>query len=347
MRVQPALLRVLPACALVALAACKSDAESLRWEIAFESRALGARAALVESRILKGGCDSNEILYVSAFAPDEAGTRPPELDSGSYGLIARAQDEDCLWYAEGCTEVALPRDGAPVLVMLAALDDETLDCDACQAVQCGGGMDAGRDARVPTEPPDAAREDGGEPIDDDAGTVPLDAALPPEPVVISLEAELAVRVEAPFMILQDELASGGAYVSYPWDAALTVEENQALKRAMAPPADNDDVGGLAFIEFEVPRADLYRIWGKVITPSLDEDSFWLRIDDAAWLQWNDISHQDQIWHWDDVRPFEMRADRFIVPLAEGRHLLRVSYRELGAKLDRIVVASDLDWVPID
>jgi hypothetical protein len=351
MRARPALVRrLLPVCFAVALLGCKSDAEPLRWEIQFTSRSLGARAALVESRILKGGCDAEEILYVSAFAPDEAGTRPPELEQGSYGLIARAQDGDCLWYAQGCTEVSLPRSGAPVRVMLAALDDETLDCDGCDAARCRGGsadMDASRDARVPIDMPDAAepRDGGGDPIDEDGGGEPEpDSSLPPPPVVISLEPEMAERVDPPLLVLQDEFASGGAYISYP-DDAPTLEENQALKRA-TPPAD-DDAGGLAFIPFEVPRDAYYRLWGRVITPSLDTDSFWLRIDDGEWLQWNDISHQDQTWHWDDVRPFEMRADRYVVPLAAGPHLLRVSYRELGSKLDRIVIASELDWVPID
>jgi hypothetical protein len=350
MRVLRAPGGIAPACAVAALCACKADPESLRWEIDFESSALGARAALVESRIVKGGCDSDEILYVSAFAPGEAGTPPPELDKGSYGLIARAQDASCLWYAQGCTDVALPRGGDPVVVMLSALGDETLDCDACQAVQCGGGggTDAGMDARMPVPVTDAdTPDDASEPADEDAGDVPvpLDAAPPLEPVVISLEPEQASWIEPPLLVLQDDLASGGAYISYPWDMALSTMENQALKRA-TPPAD-DEAGGLALLGFDVPRAGLYRLWGKVIAPTLDEDSFWLRIDEGEWLQWNDISHQDQTWHWDDVRPFEMRADRYVVQLEEGPHVLRVSYRELGTKLDRLVIASDLDWVPMD
>jgi hypothetical protein len=99
--------------------------------------------------------------------------------------------------------------------------------------------------------------------------------------------------------------------------------------------------------FELPRSAQYRLWGRVIAPTLDEDSFWVRVDDGEWIQWNDISHQDQTWHWDDIRPFETRADRYMVPLAEGPHTLRISYRELGAKIDRVVVASELDWVPSD
>src|SRR5262249_15232380 len=103
----------------------------------------------------------------------------------------------------------------------------------------------------------------------------------------------------------------GAYLSYPQDAALTLEENQALKRA-TPPAD-DGAGGLAIFRFDLPRDARYRLWGRVIAPTLDEDSFWVRIDDGEWIQWNDISHQDMTWHWDHIRPFETRADRFIVP----------------------------------
>jgi hypothetical protein len=349
MRVRSGLLPLL--CAAVAIAACGSDPDPLEWELAFESRALRTRAAVIEARIVKGGCASEEILYVTAFAPDELGGNPPELAEGTYGLLARAQDAECMWYAQGCTEVELPRGGAKVVVTIAALDGETLDCDACQARQCGGMPDAGSDAGPPPdEEPDAGIDDAGSPPDDEDGggvsdASEPDAAVPLEPVVISLEAEQAAMVQPPLLVSQDELASGGAYISYPWDSALTLQENQALKRA-TPPVD-DAAGGLAFLEFAVPRTGEYRLWGKVITPSLDEDSFWMRIDDGEWIQWNDISHQDQTWHWDDVRPFESRADRFMVPLAEGPHVLRVSYRELGSKLDRIVIASDLDWVPTD
>jgi hypothetical protein len=347
MRARSRLLPLL--CAAAAVCACDDGPDPLGWELAFESSSLRTRAAVIEARIVKGGCASDEILYVTTFTPDEAGSDPPELDKGSYGLIARAQDADCMWYAQGCTEVVLPRGGAKVVVTIAASRDETLDCDACQAVQCGGESDGGRDAAPPIDEPDASVDDAGSvPIDEDAGSVAPpepDAAPPPEPVLISLEAEQATTVEAPFMVLQDELASGGAYVCYPMDPALTLQENQALKRSM-PPAD-DAAGGLAFFEFEVPRAALYRIWGKVITPSLDEDSFWVRIDDGEWIQWNDISHQDQTWHWDDLRPFESRADRFMVPFSEGPHMIRVSYRELGSKLDRLVIASELDWVPTE
>ena len=308
------------------------------------------RAALVETRIVRGSCDSQEIVYVSAFAPGESGANPPTLEKGSYGLVARAQDAECRWYGWGCIDVALPRAGDQVVVMIAALEDETLDCDACRAARCArnDGLVGPADAEAPPSDSGAETEDARMDPAGDAGAEPErtpDASPPPEPVTISIESEMAREVQPPLMIVQDDLASGGAYISYPWDTSLTLQENQALKRATPP--TNDAAGGLAFMEFHVPRSALYRMWARVIAPTLDEDSFWIRIDEGDWIQWNDISHQDQTWLWDDVRPFEMRADRFVVQFDEGPHLLRVSYRELGTKLDRLVITSELDWVPVD
>lgn len=354
--------------ALAALAGCDGDDETMSWQIEFASRSLRDRAAVVEARIVQGGCTSEEVVYASAFDPDEAGTSPPQLDDGKYGFIARALDQDCYWYAQGCTEAELPKGGGQVMVKIAALDRETLDCDGndCSSAACRGGTgDAGGDAGA-TGDEDAGAEDaavdagngggGAGGVGGGTGTAGMTAGVggggvvvepAPEPaaVVISLEVEQGDPVTAPFMVLQDDLASGGAYVSYPVPTDATLEDQRSMKRG-TPPAD-DAEGGIALLEFDVPRTAPYRLWGRVITPSLDDDSFWIRVDDGDWVQWNDISHQDQTWHWDDVRPFEMRADRWLVNLAEGHHVLRVAYRELGPKIDRVVVASDLNWVPTD
>ena len=167
-------------------------------------------------------------------------------------------------------------------------------------------------------------------------------APPRPPVQIALEAESAEVLSEPLVRTDNELASGGAYISYPSDTAIPLAERQALKRAVPPL--NDDAGGIALYRFDVPRSGSYRLWGRVITPTLDEDSFWLRVDDRAWVQWNDIAHSDT-WFWVDVRPFEQRLERWIVELDEGEHVIRLSYREIGARIDQLLLTTDVDFVP--
>lgn len=328
--------------AACALGACDPSPAPLHWQLQWKTPALAQRAAVLEARIAKGGCASTDIAYASRFAPGKEAGQPPTLGSGKYGFGARAQDAQCQWYASGCVEVELPEKSARMLVVnLVPLVMPALDCDypSCDSPLCRG---SGEPGRMSPPPIDAGADDidaGTDGRDADGG---VDRAR--RPIRFTLEAEDADPLLAPLMRIDDAAASGGAYISYPWDPALTLEERQALKRATPPPDASAD--GIAVYMFNVRRSHDFRVWGRVITPSLDEDSFWLRFDDGAWIQWNDIAHLDQ-WHWVDVRPFEQRTDRYLFPLAAGHHTLRIAYRELGAKLDKLVFTSDPDFVPAD
>lgn len=328
--------------AACALGACEPSPAPLQWQLQWKTPALAQRAAVLEARIAKGGCGSTDIAYASRFAPDEKAGQPPTLASGKYGFGARAQDAQCQWYASGCIEVELPQKSERTLVVaLAPLTIPALDCDypSCDSPQCRG---SGEPNAMSPHTIDAGADEvdaGGDARGEDAGDDPA-----ARPIRFELEAESADPLLAPLMRIDDATASGGAYISYPWDPALTLEERQALKRA-TPPSDAS-ADGIAVYMFDVRRSQDFRVWGRVITPSLDEDSFWLRFDDGAWIQWNDIAHLDQ-WHWVDLRPFEQRTDRYLFPLAAGHHTLRIAYRELGAKLDKLVFASDPDFVPGD
>lgn len=350
-----ALRRLACASALVLFGACAPDPSGLQWKLAFDSPALQARAARLEARIAKGGCASNDIVFATRFLPSAAAAEPPVLARGKYGFIARAQDAECRWYAQGCVELTLPARGSnALLVQLAALPAAALDCDdpvACDANSCHA-FDAGTlppthpgDASSPPSAPAAIETDAGnDSSEDDAAVSETKPDAGRSVSMIELEAEQADPLTAPLMKLDDAAASGGAYISNAWDPALTLEQRQALKRA-TPPAD-DATDGLAVYMFDVPADAAYRFWARVITPSLDEDSFWLRIDEGAWIQWNDIAHGDA-WLWVDVRPFEQRTDRYSFALTAGAHTLRISYRELGARLDRLLLTTDPDFVPSD
>src|SRR5689334_8470200 len=108
------------ALAAALLASCGDDPE-LRFEISFAQPELAERAAVIEARIVQGGCDSETLVYVSSFDAKEQGTRPPALGPGRYGFRVRAQDGECFWFAQGCRAVALPDDSHAIAVELAAI----------------------------------------------------------------------------------------------------------------------------------------------------------------------------------------------------------------------------------
>ena len=320
---------------------CEDETNALEFQIKFGSPVLADRAQRVEARILLGGCEGEEALYESTFGVDEEGALPSALGDGRYGFTARALDASCHWYAAGCRELVLPRneDGSAV-VMLEAMPVPELECGmSCTNRACDAEPDAG-------PPRDAGTRDAGPKLDarvPDGAT--RDATTPVEagpPVMFEIEAEDGDPLRAPLQVIEDAMVSGGKYISYPWKSEQTLEERNMLKRAM-PPAD-DDADGIAIYRFEVEVAGAYRLWGRVNPPTLEEDSLWLRIDDGPWIQWNDISHETP-WHWDHVRPFETRNERFLIPFDAGMHKLVISYRELGCRIDKFLFTNDPDYAP--
>jgi hypothetical protein len=332
-------LRALFLLACASCAGCSGDEpRALDFRIQFTNAALAARAARIEARILLAGCHGDEALYASSFAPDARGALPEALADGRYGFDARALDVGCRWYAHGCVELSLPAEGSAT-VMLRALPSPALDCasEGCDSLACEGESDAAVvvDNMDAATSADGASGGTGGSSDDDSGEPFL-------PVAIEIEAESADPLRAPLQRIDDPMVSGGQYISYPWADDQTLDQRNMLKRAM-PPSD-DSADGLAFYDFELPAGGDFRLWGRVNPPTLEEDSFWLRIDDQPWIQWNDIAHEDP-WHWDDVRPFEMRNERFLIPLEPGAHRLVISYRELGARLDKLLLTNDAELVP--
>jgi hypothetical protein len=106
--------------------------------------------------------------------------------------------------------------------------------------------------------------------------------------------------------------------------------------------------GMASYHFSVDNAGTYRIWGRVIAPTPNDDSFWVRMEKAGTpgstlVRWNDITPGNN-WHWTlVVNDGETAPKQF--NLATGEHDLQVSYREDGAKLDVLVVTSDPGFNP--
>jgi len=143
----------------------------------------------------------------------------------------------------------------------------------------------------------------------------------------SVRGRGAGPITSPLLIKDDDAASNAGYIE--------VEPGNDSKAAM-PSAE-----GVASYSFTVDRPGVFRIWARVIAPSDDADSFWVRMDGGAPIRWNQIP-QGRSWHWTLVKA--EGASRFATfDLAAGTHTLSSAYREDGARLDVLVITTDMSF----
>src|SRR5690606_3598070 len=69
-----------------------------------------------------------------------------------------------------------------------------------------------------------------------------------------------------------------------------------VESSSGPSADEAD--HLVY-NFTITEEGNYKIWGRVLAPSADDDSFWIRLNDSEWINWNGIPGVAE-WQWDDV-----------------------------------------------
>jgi hypothetical protein len=87
---------------------CAPSPTPLTWRVELEDASLLARAAVVDARILRGGCGGPEV-YGTALRPGGVmALAPPVLEAGVWGFAASAQDSGCVRFADVCDEIVLP-----------------------------------------------------------------------------------------------------------------------------------------------------------------------------------------------------------------------------------------------
>jgi hypothetical protein len=148
-------------------------------------------------------------------------------------------------------------------------------------------------------------------------------------------SERFTKITSPFLIKDDGAASLGRY--------LTVAPG--LNSQSSPPP----VEGVATYRFNVAAAGSYRIWGRVIVPNANSDSFWVRVRQAGsssstLVRWNDIPAGGS-WHWAQVIADGSTTPAQFTLQANVDYELQVSYREAGARLDLLVLTSDNGFNP--
>jgi hypothetical protein len=150
-------------------------------------------------------------------------------------------------------------------------------------------------------------------------------------VNLFFEAESGA-ITSPLQKASDASASGGQFIT------VAAGNNSQT----TPPTT-----GRATYDFSVNTPGTYKVWGRVMAPTNSDDSFWVSMDGGAFVKWNDIFNRagGTTWKWDDVRNSDNSNAVVTFNLGTGSHQLVVAYREDGAKLDRILVTSDLASIP--
>jgi arylsulfatase A-like enzyme len=161
-------------------------------------------------------------------------------------------------------------------------------------------------------------------------TEPLDKGgidLPSVPdVYYWLEAERAFFVVPPFQIAIDEDASGEKYIFSPESAGDHYKPGLSM----------------SIYTVNITQTGKYVLWGRVIAASETDDSFFVQVNDGFYNTW-DIEVGTP-WHWDVVNN-RSKVDPVIFNLQEGNHTVKIILREDGAKLDKILLTNDLDFIP--
>jgi glucuronoarabinoxylan endo-1,4-beta-xylanase len=102
-------------------------------------------------------------------------------------------------------------------------------------------------------------------------------------------------------------------------------------------APSDNPADHLVYNFHVPDSGNYTFWGRVLAPSWNDDSFWIKVNDSDWANWNGLANNNE-WTWNFVFNQSME-NQIIYPLDTGTHTLTLCYREDGAGIDKFYITN--------
>jgi glucuronoarabinoxylan endo-1,4-beta-xylanase len=141
-----------------------------------------------------------------------------------------------------------------------------------------------------------------------------------EEVHFWFEAECG-NVGSSWNILSNTAASKGKYIT--------------IKAGMnSTAAASEDSKDQVSFTFNTSENGTYKVWSRNKAPTANDDSYWVKMDDGAWVMWNSISG-GATFVWDYVR----NSDNNSYYLTAGSHTLTFAYREDGTQLDKIYVTN--------
>lgn len=94
----------------------------------------------------------------------------------------------------------------------------------------------------------------------------------------------------------------------------------------------------ATFTFTIKKSDTYKIWGRVLAPTANDDSYWAKLDNGTWARWNGMGNGNN-WVWDDIHDDQKGSTGLLYTLTEGVHTLSICLRENGAALDKLCITN--------
>ena len=105
---------------------------------------------------------------------------------------------------------------------------------------------------------------------------------------------------------------------------------------------NGGGSGYAQYTFQVTSAGNYIVWGRVLAPNGNDDSFSVSMDGGSNSTWDTTISSK--WVWDKVS-HRGGANPVAYNLATGKHTLTIEKREDGAKIDCVVITKNSSSTP--
>lgn len=162
--------------------------------------------------------------------------------------------------------------------------------------------------------------------DGDLWTNAQEAVLGSNPVVdegngpLWLEAEDADQIDG-WTIADDPLASGGHYL---FTSGFGTNENREI---------------MATWRFTVKDAGDYIVMGRVIAPSQDADTLWIRMDSVPWTYRKLPS--TSAWKWHTLNAYPSTNQVQVFTLSPGVHTLTLRVRQFGTQLDKLAIMKNV------
>lgn len=193
----------------------------------------------------------------------------------------------------------------------------TFTPEPAKAVLAVNGRDLGRAILDPVRPKTA-------------GFDGLKAVAIPAGTGVYWEAESGL-VKTLMVIGDEKTASGGKFVWVPGEPG---EKGPASR-------------GIVTWKLNLARAGKYYLWGRVLTPTPSDDSFFVgaQVGDhelLPWTDWHTGTHT--AWEWARVTSGGA-PEAFVLDLPAGEVLLQFKVREDGARVDRLFLTADENQRP--
>jgi hypothetical protein len=146
-------------------------------------------------------------------------------------------------------------------------------------------------------------------------------------LVLTLFTALA---QAQSFWLEAECGQAGSLWNLTTDASASNSQDVVIQPGnnSTASAPTNTAGHINF-PLTVTQSGTYRVFARVLGPSANDDSYWVRMDGGTWVMWNN-------W-WNTSRIWAQFPNTF--NLSAGAHTLTFAYREDGARLDKLNVTT--------